>query len=124
MQSCVFCNNPYGRRNTPVDGGTLLSALYTFLVSLDLACTMLYTETSQETITGSHPYSEYGDHQLYFKLANKEHPKRSKEHFPETDKGGRMWSILLQCWDFDPTLRPTADQILASVGVTLKSVSL
>ncbi|CAE6481291.1 unnamed protein product [Rhizoctonia solani] len=77
--------------------------------------------TFLETITNAHPYSECQlDHQIYRKLLCREHPKRSEEHFPDTEWGNGMWNLLLECWDFSPASRPTADAIL-SLLLTLES---
>ncbi|CAE7065459.1 unnamed protein product [Rhizoctonia solani] len=72
--------------------------------------------TFLETMTNTHPFCECRhDNQIYSKLARKEHPKRSEEYFPDNDWGAWMWSVLLQCWDFNPASRPTADDVLRSL---------
>ncbi|CUA67419.1 Tyrosine-protein kinase JAK2 [Rhizoctonia solani] len=77
--------------------------------------------TFLETITNAHPYSEcQHDHQIYRKLWRKEHPKRSEKYFPNTEWGNGMWNLLLECWNFNPASRPTADTIL-SLLLTLEN---
>ncbi|CAE6466316.1 unnamed protein product [Rhizoctonia solani] len=71
--------------------------------------------TFLETMTNAHPYAECRDNQIYRRLARQEHPKRPEEHFSNAVWGAQMWNLLLQCWNFDPALRPAADQILASL---------
>ncbi|CAE6505494.1 unnamed protein product [Rhizoctonia solani] len=51
---------------------------------------------------------------IYRKLRRKEHPKRPEE-LPNIKWGPQMWNLLLQCWDFDPVSRPTANDVLASL---------
>ncbi|CAE6504931.1 unnamed protein product [Rhizoctonia solani] len=72
--------------------------------------------TFLETITNDHPYSDcQHDSQIYRKLSGKEHPKRPEAYLPDTEWGTQMWNLLLQCWDFNPASRPTADNILGSL---------
>ncbi|CUA67421.1 Ephrin type-A receptor 6 [Rhizoctonia solani] len=72
--------------------------------------------TFLETITNANPYSEcQHESQIYGKLSRNEHPKRPEEYLPATEWGTRMWSLLLQCWDFNPVLRPTANIVLKLV---------
>ncbi|KAH7338808.1 kinase-like domain-containing protein [Rhizoctonia solani] len=69
--------------------------------------------TFLETITGAFPYSEcHRDAQIYGKLARREHPKRSGEHFPANVRGNTTWELLVQCWDYDPPSRPIASRVL------------
>ncbi|KAJ1302638.1 hypothetical protein OPQ81_002955 [Rhizoctonia solani] len=72
--------------------------------------------TFLETITNNYPYSECNhDTQILLKHIRKEHPMRPTEHFPEDKRGHGMWNLLVQCWDHDPALRPTADNALESL---------
>ncbi|KAH7338825.1 kinase-like domain-containing protein [Rhizoctonia solani] len=69
--------------------------------------------TFLEIITNAHPYAECRyDQQILIKLLHKQHPKRSEEYFPNTEWGNQIWSLLVQCWDFNSTSRPVASDIL------------
>ncbi|KAJ1302620.1 hypothetical protein OPQ81_002937 [Rhizoctonia solani] len=89
----------------------------TFLVSVisvyPMAC---HTDYYQEIMTNTHPYSECRhENQVLFKLMRKEHPIRPRDSFPEAEKSDRMWGLLVRCWDYDPIIRPTADDTLATL---------
>ncbi|CAE6462494.1 unnamed protein product [Rhizoctonia solani] len=72
--------------------------------------------TFLETVTNALPYSEcQRDAQIYRKLHLEEYPKRSMTHFPDNRLGNSMWEILIKCWDYNPSSRPTAGQILVTL---------
>ncbi|CAE6395557.1 unnamed protein product [Rhizoctonia solani] len=115
---------------TRMGGGTLRWMAPELL--LDEACpqrnikTDIYAlgMTFLETMTNAHPYTEcWHNHQILNKLLRRQHPKRSAEYFPDAQQGAQMWSLLLQCWDFTPTSRPIAKDVLGSL-LTFKNQPL
>ncbi|CAE6396175.1 unnamed protein product, partial [Rhizoctonia solani] len=80
--------------------------------------------TFLETITNALPYSEcQRDAQIYGKLSRRQHPKRPEEHFPANEQGSRAWQLLVQCWDYDPFSRPTANQVLDTLAQWTSAIS-
>ncbi|EIN03830.1 kinase-like protein [Punctularia strigosozonata HHB-11173 SS5] len=72
--------------------------------------------TILEVMTGQHPYSNYNAFHLAFlaKMMRGELPPQPTE--PEVVANGlddSLWSLLLDCWQTDPTKRPTIDEVIA-----------
>ncbi|KAF8596176.1 WD40 repeat-like protein [Ceratobasidium sp. AG-I] len=69
--------------------------------------------TILEIISGNVPYVEYKNESgIYRALDKKKPPNRPKELLLPEERGEQMWSLLLQCWDHDPTARPEASVVL------------
>ncbi|ELU40303.1 Pkinase domain-containing protein [Rhizoctonia solani AG-1 IA] len=99
-------------------GGTLRWMAPELLISENPVERSKFTDIyalGMETVTNALPYSEcQRDAQIYRKLHLEEYPKRSMTHFPDNRLGNSMWEILIKCWDYNPSSRPTAGQILVS----------
>lgn len=69
--------------------------------------------TLLEIITGSVPYGSQcrKDFQVYNKLKEKVLPERA-EQFDQDERGVGVWALLVRCWDHDPDVRPSADEVL------------
>lgn len=35
---------------------------------------------------------------------------------PQSDQGDRLWDLLKQCWSYDPSSRPSANQVHTAVS--------
>lgn len=63
------------------------------------------------------PYAEYrSDMGIYRAMHAKTPPKRPKELPATEEKVERMWTLLLTCWDHDPSARPEAASVVALVS--------
>ncbi|KAF8601997.1 kinase-like protein [Ceratobasidium sp. AG-I] len=69
--------------------------------------------TILETVTGMVPYSEKSDHGVYLAVAVKRLPPLRPERVIPSDSGdgNTLWSLLTNCWAYDPENRPTADRV-------------
>ncbi|QRV84705.1 cytoplasmic tyrosine-protein kinase BMX [Ceratobasidium sp. AG-Ba] len=66
-----------------------------------------------ETITGNVPFHGKGDPAvMYAVVSAKQHPTRPDAHISEHSEDGRkLWSLLRQCWSFEPEQRPNAKEV-------------
>ncbi|KAF8597605.1 WD40 repeat-like protein [Ceratobasidium sp. AG-I] len=68
--------------------------------------------TMLEIFTGRVPYHEFNyEMAIYGALYRKQLPRRPKELPEENKKTSRMWELLVQCWDQDPSSRLDAEDI-------------
>ncbi|ELU36200.1 protein tyrosine kinase domain-containing protein [Rhizoctonia solani AG-1 IA] len=87
-----------------------------FVSRSDASCIICQTPR-QEIITSLLPYPECrGDAQVVFKLHTGTLPARPMEYFADNDQGNILWSILSRCWDHNPMIRPSANNVLESFG--------
>ncbi|KAK1227622.1 Rho guanine nucleotide exchange factor [Marasmius sp. AFHP31] len=73
-----------------------------------------YAGVCLEIFTGRLPFSELNDAQVMFAvLIHKKHPAR-----PTDSPGLRddMWSLMMRCWDANPSSRPTMADILQQLS--------
>ncbi|KAG9125512.1 hypothetical protein FRC07_007294 [Ceratobasidium sp. 392] len=77
--------------------------------------------TILETITGDVPW--FGTIEVAVMTAvlmKKEHPKRPLESIPsDCEHGELLWSLLKQCWAYDPENRPTATEVWRVVSTNI-----
>ncbi|CAE6450000.1 unnamed protein product [Rhizoctonia solani] len=64
-----------------------------------------------ETMTGEIPFFRLRYEAVCYRIANKQHPNRPQRCLPSDIKAGRMWSLLLECWNYDPGRRPNASRV-------------
>ena len=70
----------------------------------------------QEIITGNVPYSEYRTEMgIYRAIHSKQPPRRPAMLSGPEKRADMMWSLLLECWDHDPHVRPDATTVLKLV---------
>ncbi|QRW06932.1 hypothetical protein RhiLY_05931 [Ceratobasidium sp. AG-Ba] len=69
--------------------------------------------TILEAITGEIPWAGKPDHAVMFSATlKKDHSTRPEEHIPtSSEQGETLWSLLRQCWQFEPEKRPSAHQV-------------
>ncbi|CUA72129.1 Ephrin type-A receptor 10 [Rhizoctonia solani] len=68
--------------------------------------------TILEVITGEVPYYGVREMALFLKIIKPEYPKRPELHISSQNEcGNLLWSLLLDCWSYEPKLRPTAASI-------------
>ncbi|CAE6503473.1 unnamed protein product [Rhizoctonia solani] len=68
--------------------------------------------TCLEIITGQVPYAECSHDGAIYKAKDKnKHPNRPQELIGG-GRGDAMWALLVQCWNHDPLVRPTAAEFL------------
>ncbi|CAE6444362.1 unnamed protein product [Rhizoctonia solani] len=68
--------------------------------------------TILEVITGEVPYHGVRDVALCLKIIKSEYPKRPERHISsQNERGNLLWSLLMDCWAYEPHLRPTATSI-------------
>lgn len=82
----------------------------------------LYSSCWQETITGNMPYHELErDHAVIAAILFKKNPpKRPEMHIPTNSAhGDTLWSLLINCWTYEPGGRPSAAEVQVEVGTTL-----
>lgn len=68
----------------------------------------------QETITGNLPYHDIA-HELAVIMAiaiKKKLPERPDTHIPaDSEHGDTLWSLLTECWLYEPGHRPSAAEV-------------
>ncbi|KAG8755376.1 hypothetical protein FRC11_006082, partial [Ceratobasidium sp. 423] len=68
--------------------------------------------TCLEIITGQVPYAEYSHDGAIYKAKDKnKHPNRPQELLG-SERSDAMWTLLEECWNHDPSMRPTAAEFL------------
>ncbi|CEL60427.1 hypothetical protein RSOLAG1IB_09633 [Rhizoctonia solani AG-1 IB] len=78
--------------------------------------------TFLETITGAVPYAKQcrADINIYHALTKKVFPRKDVEIFGSHQRGEGMWTLLMRCWDHDPTIRPTAREVLVALQALIR----
>lgn len=72
--------------------------------------------TILEIFTGAVPYVEYrSDFGVYGAIHQKQPPRRPTELSVNEERPEITWSLLLECWDHDPSARPDATAVLISL---------
>ncbi|QRW16281.1 Tyrosine kinase domain-containing protein [Rhizoctonia solani] len=79
--------------------------------------------TCLEIITAEIPYIECSQGAIYKVKDRKRHPNRPQELLG-SDRSDAMWSLLVQCWDHDPSARPTAREVLEKVRSATASIKM
>ncbi|KAG8698585.1 hypothetical protein FRC09_007160, partial [Ceratobasidium sp. 395] len=66
-----------------------------------------------EALTGNIPFPEKPEHQvMYGVTVERLQPKRPEAYIPTDSKDGdNMWSLLQQCWQYEPEKRPSAAEV-------------
>lgn len=68
-------------------------------------------------MSGNVPYAEYKSEMgIYRAIHNKQPPKRPAVLSHTDQRSDPMWSLLLECWDHDPSVRPDASSVKELVG--------
>ncbi|KAF8593909.1 kinase-like protein [Ceratobasidium sp. AG-I] len=108
-----FANTSFRKAPELIDGSGIYSVAAD-VYALGMVGTSLY-----ETVTGQVPYAGKTDHAVYFAVAvKKEPPVRPEEYIPSNNlRGEALWSLLLNCWAYEPKDRPSA----ATVGITVST---
>ncbi|KAF8709181.1 Protein tyrosine kinase, partial [Rhizoctonia solani] len=79
--------------------------------------------TCLEIITAEIPYIECSQGAIYKVKDRKRHPNRP-QGLLGSDRSDAMWSLLVQCWDHDPSARPTAREVLEKVRSATASIKM
>ncbi|CEL59828.1 putative serine/threonine-protein kinase DDB_G0284251 OS=Dictyostelium discoideum GN=DDB_G0284251 PE=3 SV=1 [Rhizoctonia solani AG-1 IB] len=75
--------------------------------------------TCLEIITGKVPYAECSHDGAIYKVKHqKRNPNRPQELLG-SDRNDAMWALLVQCWDHDPSTRPTAEEMLEKLEILI-----
>ncbi|CAE6455882.1 unnamed protein product [Rhizoctonia solani] len=73
--------------------------------------------TILETFTGSLPYQECRRDFIVRRLVEKGIlPTRPTAQFKDSGRGNQIWSVLVSCWDKEPSSRPLARQVVERVS--------
>ncbi|CAE6503043.1 unnamed protein product, partial [Rhizoctonia solani] len=76
--------------------------------------------TIYEVMAGAIPYKGKKDSSIWFLVVNKRmHPERPKSIPTGREEGERLWNLLVDCWAFDPKMRPSA----SAVGTTMRTIT-
>ncbi|KAF8593515.1 kinase-like protein [Ceratobasidium sp. AG-I] len=117
---------------TNVGGGTLRWMAPELLASTEDGNMQPATRTTQtdvyalgmtilEIVTGKVPYSEYlQDLGIIRALDKNKPPVRPAEFASANEQANAVWTLLLQCWDHDPAMRPGASFVLSSVCLQIR----
>ncbi|CAE6493226.1 unnamed protein product [Rhizoctonia solani] len=66
----------------------------------------------QEVATGKLPYDDKKEHTIiYLVVVKKEVPDRPEKMFFRSESRDQLWELLLRCWSFEPTARPSAVEV-------------
>lgn len=77
-----------------------------------------HTDNQQEIMTGTVPYVEYRtDAGVCGAIFKRQFPRRPKEFSGSGARETNMWTLLEQCWDYDPESRPDASSVLGYVSL-------
>ncbi|CAE6433404.1 unnamed protein product [Rhizoctonia solani] len=72
--------------------------------------------TIYETMTGKAPYHGKGETNVMLLVTvKKEFPERPESIPNDGGSGDDLWKLLVRCWSFDPTLRPSADEVTTTM---------
>ncbi|KAG8781805.1 hypothetical protein FRC12_021493 [Ceratobasidium sp. 428] len=78
-----------------------------------------------EIITGELPYAGESDYTVITRLMEKQHPERPEELGRLGEKeADRLWSTMLNCWSFEPDMRPDAAGVVDVDGWLLKDLCM
>ncbi|CUA75191.1 hypothetical protein RSOLAG22IIIB_05756 [Rhizoctonia solani] len=79
--------------------------------------------TIYETMTGKAPYHGKGETNVMLLVTvKKEFPERPESIPNDGGSGDDLWKLLVRCWSFDPTLRPSADEVTTTTQLVLSVV--
>ncbi|KAG8690096.1 hypothetical protein FRC11_013846 [Ceratobasidium sp. 423] len=105
----------YATKSKPSDVYALGMTMLVRLVHNSV--TQSLTDEVQEIFTGSVPYPQYElDGRMFGALLNGILPTRPVDQLKNDERGNMMWQLMVSCWDRDPAARPTASQVLESLG--------
>ncbi|KAK0218738.1 kinase-like domain-containing protein [Armillaria fumosa] len=70
-----------------------------------------------EVFDGSIPWSDLNDGAVIMKVVRKKHPPRPK-HLAETKFPKLWWKLMVRCWAYEPSHRPTLQNLMGCLHVT------
>ncbi|KAF8074553.1 kinase-like domain-containing protein [Lyophyllum atratum] len=75
-----------------------------------------FASVAYELITDTRPFDYRNVNSIWVKICEGEIPGFPVEQFRELpDEGCRMWELMLHCWKFEPTERPSIHTVIAEL---------